>query len=155
MDYRPWTWKLPENYKETQPKIARQDAVEKASGNAVYTRDVFLPGLLYAKILSSPYAHAKIKSIDSSAAEALPGVRDILKYSDSEVELDTGTGLWYEASGMVNVLSFPEQGIFPHPMGAVVVADGARKFRPGAASDEDRGGTAVHPGWRSLQRRRP
>jgi len=124
MDYRPWTWKLPENYKETQPKIARQDAVEKASGNAVYTRDIYLPGMLYAKILSSPYAHAKIKSIDSSAAEALPGVRDILRYNDSDVELDTGTGLWYEASGMYNVLTLSGTSeYFQHPMGVAVVAD--------------------------------
>jgi xanthine dehydrogenase molybdopterin-binding subunit B len=68
MDYRPWTWKLPENYKETQPKIVRQDAHEKVSGKAVYTRDIHLPGMLYAKIYTSPYAHAKIKSIDTSRA---------------------------------------------------------------------------------------
>jgi len=124
MDYRPWTWKLPEDYRETQPKIARQDAVEKASGKAVYTRDIYLPGMLYAKILSSPYAHAKIKSIDSSAAEALPGVRDILRYSDSDVESDTGTGLWYEVSGMYNVLTLSGTSeYFQHPMGVAVVAD--------------------------------
>ena len=66
MDYRPWTWKMPENYKKTQPKMPRQDAIERASGKAVYTRDIYLPGMLYAKILSSPYAHAKIKSIDTA-----------------------------------------------------------------------------------------
>lgn len=124
MDYRPWTWKLPENYRETQPKIARQDAYEKASGKAVYTRDINLPGMLYAKILSSPYAHAKIKSIDASAAEVLPGVRDILKYNDSDVEFDSGSGLWYEASGMYNVLTLSGTSeYFQHPMGVAVAAD--------------------------------
>jgi CO/xanthine dehydrogenase Mo-binding subunit len=124
MDYRPWTWKLPENYKEMEPKISRQDAHERVSGKAVYTRDIYLPGMLYAKILSSPYAHAKIKSIDTSTAEAVPGVRDILKYNDSDVELDTGTGLWYEVSGMYNVLTLSGTSeYFQHPMGVAVVAD--------------------------------
>ena len=94
------------------------------SGKAVYTRDIYLPGMLYAKILSSPYAHAKIKSIDTSTAEALPGVRDILKYNDSDIESDTGTGAWYEVSGMYNVLTLSGTSeYFQHPMGVAVVAD--------------------------------
>jgi CO/xanthine dehydrogenase Mo-binding subunit len=124
MDYRPWTWKLPENYKETQPKISRQDAHERVSGKAVYTRDVYLPGMLYAKILTSPYAHAKIKSIDTSKAEALLGVRDILKYSDPDIKHDSGTGAWYEVSGSYDLLTLPgTSDFFQHPMGVAVVAD--------------------------------
>jgi len=124
MDYRPWTWKLPENYKETQPKILRQDAHEKVSGKAVYTRDIHLPGMLYAKIYTSPYAHAKIKSIDTSRAEALPGVRDILKYSDPDIAYDSGIGAWYEASGNYDILTLPGiSDYYRHPMGVAVVAD--------------------------------
>jgi CO/xanthine dehydrogenase Mo-binding subunit len=124
MEYRPWTWKVPENFKEMQPKMSRQDAHERTSGKAAYTRDIYLPGMLYAKILTSPYAHAKIKSIDASKAEALPGVRDILQYKDPDVMHDSGTGAWYEISGKYNILTLPgESDFFQHPMGIAVVAD--------------------------------
>ena len=79
VEYRPWTWKIPETGKDMSRTITRQDAFERVSGQAVFTRDVNLPGMLYAKILLSPYAHARIKSIDTSKAEALVGVRDILE----------------------------------------------------------------------------
>jgi hypothetical protein len=124
MEYRPWTWKVPENYKETQPKISRQDAHERVSGKAVYTRDIYLPGMLYAKILTSPYAHATIKSIDSSQAEALAGVRDVLKYSDPDIQYDSGIGAWYEVSGNYDILTLPgTSDYYQHPMGVAVVAD--------------------------------
>jgi CO/xanthine dehydrogenase Mo-binding subunit len=124
MDYRPWTWRLPENYRETQPEIKRQDAFEKVSGRAVYTRDISFPGMLYAKILTSPYAHAKITRIDTRKAEALPGVRDILKYSDPDISGERGTGAWYEISGRYSILTLPgTSDFYNHPMGVVVVAD--------------------------------
>jgi CO/xanthine dehydrogenase Mo-binding subunit len=124
MDYRPWTWEVPENYRGTHGTISRQDAHERVSGKAVYTRDVFLPGMLYAKILTSPYAHAKIKSIDTSGAEALQGVRDILKYSDADIVNDSQTGPWYEISGNYDILTLPgTANFFQHPMGVAVVAD--------------------------------
>ncbi len=124
MDYRPWTWTLPENYKETQSTISRQDAHERVSGKAVYTRDIFLPGMLYAKIMTSPYAHAEIRSMDARKAKALPGVRDILRYDDPEVAYDSCTGPWYEISGNYNILTLPRSGdFFQHPMGVAVVAD--------------------------------
>jgi CO/xanthine dehydrogenase Mo-binding subunit len=124
MDYRPWTWKLPENYKETQSTISRQDAHERVSGKAVYTRDVSLPGMLCAKILTSPYAHAKIVRIDTRKARALPGVRDILQYDDADIVNDSGTGAWYEISGNYNILTLPgTSDFYNHPMGVAVVAD--------------------------------
>ncbi len=124
MEYRPWTWKAPENYKEAQPKISRQDAHERVSGKAIYTRDIHLPGMLYAKIFTSPYAHARIKSIDTSRAEALTGVRDILRYNDPDIMYDSGIGSWYEVSGMYDVLTLPgTSDYYKHPMGVAVVAD--------------------------------
>ncbi|NLT66548.1 MAG: molybdopterin-dependent oxidoreductase [Acidobacteria bacterium] len=124
MGYRPWTWKPPEGYKETQSSISRQDAHEKVSGKAAYTRDIVLPGMLYAKILTSPYAHAKIIRINTAQAEALAGVRDILKYNDPDVEYDSGTGAWYEISGNYNLLTLPgTSDFYHHPMGVAVVAD--------------------------------
>jgi len=65
--------------------IQRLDGLEKASGRARYTMDVQLPGMLYLKFLTSPYPHAKIKTMDTSQAEALPGVRAILRYDDPEL----------------------------------------------------------------------
>ncbi len=50
----------------------------KVAGKAVYGIDLKFPGMLYGKILRSPYAHAKIKSIDITSATAMPGVRAVL-----------------------------------------------------------------------------
>lgn len=52
----------------------RQDALAKVTGEAVYTTDVHPQGMLYGKVLGSPIPHGIIKSIDTSKAEALPGV---------------------------------------------------------------------------------
>jgi CO/xanthine dehydrogenase Mo-binding subunit len=124
MDYRPWTWRPPEGYTKTRDTISRQEAYEKASGKAVYTRDVAFPGMLYAKILTSPYAHAKIVRMDTGKAEALPGVRDVLKYSDPDISSDRGTGAWYEISGNYDLLTLPgTSDFYNHPMGVAVVAD--------------------------------
>lgn len=62
--------------------LKRKDGYEKASGTGLYTRDIILPGMLYAKPFLSPYAHAKIKSLDTSDVEAYPGVRYVLRYDD-------------------------------------------------------------------------
>jgi CO/xanthine dehydrogenase Mo-binding subunit len=85
VDYRPWTWKIPENSADLSRNITRQDAFERVSGQAVFTRDVQPSGMLYAKIFLSPYASARIKSIDTGKAAALTGVRDILRYDDPDV----------------------------------------------------------------------
>jgi len=59
-------------------RIPRVDALEKVTGRAKYTSDMKLPGMLYGVFLRSPYAHAIIKRIDTSKAEALPGVRAVI-----------------------------------------------------------------------------
>jgi len=61
------------------PKI---DGWERVSGKAEYASDVYLPGMLYAKILRSPHPHAKIVSIDAEKAKALPGVKTVLTAKD-------------------------------------------------------------------------
>ncbi|MGH2971548.1 MAG: xanthine dehydrogenase family protein molybdopterin-binding subunit, partial [Gaiellaceae bacterium] len=53
----------------------RKDALERVRGEARYTADIKLPGMLHAALLRSPYAHARVKSIDLAPALALPGVR--------------------------------------------------------------------------------
>jgi CO/xanthine dehydrogenase Mo-binding subunit len=53
----------------------RQDGLERARGEARYTADIRLPGMLHAALLRSPFAHARVKRIDFARALALPGVR--------------------------------------------------------------------------------
>ena len=65
--------------------VRRLDGTEKASGRAEYTMDVQLPGMLYLKFLRSPYPHAEVKSMDTSRAEAFPGVRGVLRCDDPEL----------------------------------------------------------------------
>lgn len=64
-------------------RINRLDAVEKASGTAMFTTDFKLPGMLYAKVLRSPYPHAKIISIETDKAEKLPGVKAVTTFKNS------------------------------------------------------------------------
>lgn len=55
-----------------------REAAAKATGEAIFVDDMALPGMLHAALLLSPHAHARILSIDTSQAEALPGVRAIV-----------------------------------------------------------------------------
>ncbi|MGH9896877.1 MAG: xanthine dehydrogenase family protein molybdopterin-binding subunit, partial [bacterium] len=61
---------------------ARLDGVEKVTGRAVYTGDIELPGMAFAKILRSPLPHAKLVNIDAGKAERLPGVLAVLTRDD-------------------------------------------------------------------------
>ncbi len=58
--------------------VPRVDAAEKATGKAQFGADFRMSGMLYAKVLRSPHAHARIRSIDVSRAARLPGVRAIV-----------------------------------------------------------------------------
>jgi xanthine dehydrogenase YagR molybdenum-binding subunit len=58
-------------------KIQRLDGPAKATGKAKYSFDINRPGLLHALMLRSPHAHAKIKSLDTAAAEKMPGVKAV------------------------------------------------------------------------------
>jgi len=62
--------------------VVRLDALEKVTGKAKYCTDVKLPGMLHAKVLRSPYAHARIIRIDTSKAERLRGVRAVITGKD-------------------------------------------------------------------------
>ena len=60
----------------------RQDAADKVTGRVVYAGDIYLPGMLYGVALRSPHPHARILSLDTAAALALPGVRAVLTAAD-------------------------------------------------------------------------
>jgi CO/xanthine dehydrogenase Mo-binding subunit len=68
------------------------DGIAKVTGRATYTFDVKLPGMLYGKILRSPYPHAKIVKIDASRALALPGVIAVVNGKDDT--LGVKQGIW-------------------------------------------------------------
>ena len=67
-----------QEYEVIGSRPVRHDGAEKVTGRARYGADLNPPGLLYAKALRSPHAHARIRSIDTSKAEALPGVRAVV-----------------------------------------------------------------------------
>ena len=60
----------------------RHDGVDKVTGRARYGADITLPGLLHGKVLRSPHPHARIKSIETSEAQALPGVKAVVTGAD-------------------------------------------------------------------------
>jgi 4-hydroxybenzoyl-CoA reductase alpha subunit len=63
-------------------RVPRVDAVDKITGQAKYAADYSLPGMLWCKVLRSPYAHARILTIDTSRAERLPGVKAVVTGKD-------------------------------------------------------------------------
>ena len=79
-------------YRVMGTRPIRHDGVDKVTGRAKYAADFQMAALLHGKILRSPHAHAHIRSIDTSKAEALPGVRAVATAKDfpivSEQEID-------------------------------------------------------------------
>jgi xanthine dehydrogenase YagR molybdenum-binding subunit len=73
-DYK---WPEPEQRALIGKRISRVDGPVKVSGRAKYTYDVHPDGMLYGKVVRSAHAHCKITSIDTSAAEAMPGVKGV------------------------------------------------------------------------------
>ena len=65
-------------------RMPRVDSRAKVMGKAKYTADLKLPGMLVGKIKRSPFAHARIINIDTSMAEALPGVKSVVTGKDTE-----------------------------------------------------------------------
>ncbi len=71
------------SYAVVGQRVRRVDAREKVSGRAVYAGDMNLPHMLVGRVLRSPYAHARILSIDTSKARSLPGVKAVISYEDT------------------------------------------------------------------------
>ena len=62
--------------------MKRIDTAAKATGEAIFSADLFLPRMLVGKALRSPYPHARIVAIDTSKAERLPGVKAVITAKD-------------------------------------------------------------------------
>src|SRR5678816_576696 len=65
--------------------IERVDGYGKVTGQAAYTGDLNIPGMIHGKVLRSPYAHARVSKIDGSKAEQIPGVMAVLTRENCQV----------------------------------------------------------------------
>src|SRR5258705_990629 len=93
----------------------KHDGIDKVTGRARFGADLYLPGMLIGKVLRSPHAHARIKSIDTSAAEKLPGVKSVVTRDDFP-EIKPGT----MAGDMTRNAMAREKALYDgHPVAAV------------------------------------
>ena len=74
--------KVKNTFKVVGTRPVRHDGTDKVTGRAVYGADIQLPGLLHGKILRSPHAHARIRSIKTERASAYPGVLAVVTHAD-------------------------------------------------------------------------
>ena len=110
------------NNKWIGQRTIRPDGADKVTGRAAFAADTNMPGMIWGKVLRSPHPHARIKSIDTSKAEALPGVkavvsaRDIVDFPiDKSVMLGIQDMRWMCRNVMAR-----EKALFPgHPVAAV------------------------------------
>jgi xanthine dehydrogenase YagR molybdenum-binding subunit len=72
-----YAWPDAEHRNLIGKRVTRVDSPVKVSGRAKYTYDVHRPGMLYGKVVRCPYAQARVVSIDTSAAEKIPGVKAV------------------------------------------------------------------------------
>ena len=82
LEYKPNIVLSEKDYNIVGKRPIRPDGAEKVTGYATYGADIRLPGMLYGKVLRSPYAHARIKSIDTRHAMELPGVHAVITSED-------------------------------------------------------------------------
>ena len=82
-----YKWPEPEKRTLIGKRISRVDGPLKVSGKAKYSYDINRPGMLYGKMLRCPHAHARVVSIDTSAAEKMPGVKVVHIIQDAGKEI--------------------------------------------------------------------
>ncbi|MEX0712049.1 MAG: xanthine dehydrogenase family protein molybdopterin-binding subunit, partial [Pirellulales bacterium] len=114
-------------YKVIGTRPIRHDGADKVTGRAIYGNDVRLSGLVHGKVLRSPHAHARIKSIDTKAAEKLPGVYAVVTSADlpdlKDKIADLGEGRVNLAHLGGNVLAHGKVLYKGHAVAAVAAAD--------------------------------
>jgi xanthine dehydrogenase YagR molybdenum-binding subunit len=98
-----YTW--PKERRIIGTNVQRLDGPDKATGHAKYSFDINRPGMLHARILRCPYAHAKVKSIDTSAAEKIPGVKGFHPVAKP------GTELMYAGDEVIAVAADTEEHV--------------------------------------------
>src|ERR1051326_4895038 len=96
-----YSW--PKERRLSGKQTERLNGPDKATGHAKYSFDINRPGMLHAKIFRSPYAHVKIKSIDTTAAEAMPGFKAV------HVIAPPGTELYYAGDEIIALAADTEE----------------------------------------------
>ena len=114
-------------YKVIGTRPLRHDALDKVTGAAKYGSDINMPSLLHGKILRSPHAHARIKSIDTSKAEALEGVLAVATSHDLPI-IQQGPIDYANVQGNIrmiarNVLAHEKALYKGHAIAAVAATD--------------------------------
>ena len=94
----------------------RHDGVPKVTGEACFGADISLPGMIYAKVLRSPYAHAIIKSVDVTVAEASKDVIAIVTGSDLYIEEKANSANEFQKN---NILARNRVLYKGHPVAAI------------------------------------
>ncbi|MDQ8730676.1 xanthine dehydrogenase family protein molybdopterin-binding subunit [Bradyrhizobium sp. LHD-71] len=106
----------------------RPDGVDKVTGRAAFAADTTMPGMIWGKVLRSPHPHARIRGIDTSKAEALPGVKAVVTAKDIvEFPVDKSVMLGIQDMRWMcrNVMA-REKALFPgHPVAAVAATSEA------------------------------
>lgn len=114
-------------YKVIGTRPIRHDGVDKVTGRALYGADIDLVGMLHGKVLRSPHAHARIKSIDTKKAEALPGVKAVITVDDLPLQEDKIKDLGEGAANLMdlrcNVLAADKVLYHGHAVVAVAATD--------------------------------
>jgi putative selenate reductase molybdopterin-binding subunit len=113
----------PDEMRVVGRSVPRLDAVKLVLGKAAYTDDFTPPGVLHAKILRSPHAHARIKRIDVSKARAVPGVRAVLTHQDVEPVRFTTAGQSHPLPSPLDTLSLDSKVRFVGDRVAALAAD--------------------------------
>ena len=113
------------DYKVVGTRPIRHDGLEKVTGQARYGADINLPGMLYGKMLRSPHAHARVRSINSSRALALPGVKAVVTSEDlpqlSGKAIDLGEGAMQNPKFLSNNVLADDKVLYRgHAVAAVV-----------------------------------
>ncbi len=103
--------------------VTKIDAFKLARGEPVFTDDFTRGGMLYAKVLRSPHAHARILKVDPSAALALDGVVDVIWHQDIKAIPHTRAGQSYPEPSPYDTLILPPKARFIGDRVAVVVAE--------------------------------
>lgn len=107
------------DYKVVGTRPIRHDGVDKVTGRATYGADLNLPGMLYAKVLRSPHAHARVKAIDISKAEAHPDVKAIVTSEDMPYTPPTGPAAILGHMPPENLLARDKVLYKGHPIAAI------------------------------------
>ena len=121
------TTERPREFKVVGTRPIRHDGIDKVLGRAIYGADITMTGLLHGAVLRSPYAHARIERIDTSKAEAAPGVLAVMTSDDmplaDETLLDLGEEMTNAKWASERVMARGKAIYRGHPVAAIAAVD--------------------------------